>query len=333
MSYKLSILDKAPVPPGASADVALRNTIALARRADQLGYHRFWVAEHHGSSALASSAPEILVSHILAQTSRIRVGSGGVMLQHYSPYKVAEVFRVLESLAPGRVDLGIGKAPGGLPFATRALQAFHDPAKKPDFEAAFAELDGFLTGTLAPEHPLASAVVTPAPSATPARILLGGSPASAELAARHGWDFSYAGHFNGDPANIEATFRTYHDRTGRSPSLALYAFAASSRERAESLVGELRIYTAHLPGGQRVNLPSLEAVAEFTRQAGTTEYRVEEKRPHVIAGTPETVRAELDDLARRFGVTEFIVDNPVAAFAERLASIELLAGSVSSLAA
>ncbi|WP_237153933.1 LLM class flavin-dependent oxidoreductase [Oryzibacter oryziterrae] len=333
MTYKLSLLDKTPVEPDGNAAKALRNTIKLARRADQLGYHRFWVAEHHGSTQLASSAPEILVSHILAHTSRIRVGTGGVMLQHYSPYKVAETFKVLESLAPGRVDLGIGKAPGGLPASTRALQAHRDPASPPDFNTALAELDGFLTGNLPSDHPLAGAVATPDVPALPQRILLGGSPDSARLAAILGWDFSYAGHFNGDPANIEATFRTYEDLTGRLPSLALYAFAASNSEKAAALVGELRIFTAHLPTGQRVNLPTLEAVAEFARQGGYSDYRTEEKRPHVIAGTPEQVRGELDALASRFGVTEFIVDNPVAIFAERLASIELLAGAAATLAA
>lgn len=115
MSYSLSILDKSPIAEGASAHDALSFTIRLAKRAEALGYQRYWVAEHHGASELASSAPEILVSHLFAHTSRIRVGSGGVMLQHYSPYKVAESFRTLASLAPGRVDLGVGKAPGGLP--------------------------------------------------------------------------------------------------------------------------------------------------------------------------------------------------------------------------
>lgn len=333
MAIRLSILDKSPVPSGTLGAPAIANTVRLARRADELGYHRFWVAEHHNSPTLAGSAPEILVAHILAVTSRIRVGTGGVMLQHYSPYKVAEVFKVLESLAPSRVDLGIGKAPGGLPFATRALQAFHDPAEKPDFETALAELNGFLTGSLPEDHPLAGAAATPTTAGIPARILLGGSPGSAELAARHGWDFSYAGHFNGDPTNIEASIRAFADLTGRAPSLALYAFAAPSREKAEAAIGDLRIFTAHFPDGRRVNLPSREAAAEFARQGGISDYRLEEKRPQVIAGTPEHVRAELEALSRRYGVGEFVIDNPVADFAERLASIELLAGAVSTLAA
>src|SRR5258707_9287901 len=144
MAYSLSLIDKSPIADGATAAEALQFTITLAKRAEALGYRRFWVAEHHGAPGLASSAPEIVVSHVLAHTSRIRVGSGGVMLQHYSPFKVAEAFKVLASLAPGRVDLGIGKAPGGLPLTTRALQWFHDKGKKQDFAHQFAELDAFL---------------------------------------------------------------------------------------------------------------------------------------------------------------------------------------------
>ena len=130
MAYRLSLLDKSHIAPGVSGAEALAATVAAARRADELGYHRFWLAEHHGSATLASAAPEIMVAHILAQTRRIRVGSGGVLLQHYAPYKVAEAFSVLAALAPGRVDLGVGKSPGGLPSATRALQAELTPAAR-----------------------------------------------------------------------------------------------------------------------------------------------------------------------------------------------------------
>jgi len=163
---------------------ALAHTAKLARRADDLGYKRFWVAEHHASPFLASSAPEIVSAYLLAVTRRIRIGTGGVMLQHYSPFKVAESFRVLENLAPGRVDLGVGKAPGGLPYATQALQAFHDKATKPDFETALEQLDGFLRGPLPAPHPLSKAQPKPDIASLPGRILLGASPESAALAAR-----------------------------------------------------------------------------------------------------------------------------------------------------
>src|SRR5438067_10428650 len=148
VSLTLSILDQSPVHDSETATEAFQHSIALPQKAEAWGYHRFWVSEHHGSSRVMGSSPEVLVAHLLAKTTRIRVGSGGVMLQHYSPYKVAENFNLLASLAPGRVDLGIGKAPGGLPLSTRALQSAHDPAHKPDFAALAFELNGHLV-----DHP------------------------------------------------------------------------------------------------------------------------------------------------------------------------------------
>jgi luciferase family oxidoreductase group 1 len=334
MSYSLSILDKSPVGEGGNAEDALRFSIRLAQRAEALGYRRYWFAEHHGAPVLASSAPEIIVSHVLAQTSRIRVGSGGVMLQHYSPYKVAETFRLLAALAPGRVDLGVGKAPGGLPLSTRALQQFYDKAKKSAFPEQFAELDAFLThGSVPEDHPLAGAIAFPAPAELPDRILLGGSPDSAALAARHGWQFCYAGHFNGDEANIGRSIEAYRGLTGRTPLLALFAYAAPTREEARSRVGELRLVKVTLSTGQSVNLQSVEAAAEFARQAGVSDYTTVELRPHVAAGTADDVRAELDALHERFGIEEFVIDTPVQDHALRLASYEALAKATQAVRA
>jgi len=324
MSYALSILDKSPVAEGATPADALRQTIALAKRADELGYHRFWLAEHHGAKMLASSAPEIVASHILAHTSRIRVGAGGVMLQHYSPYKVAEVFETLAALAPGRVDLGVGKAPGGLPYSTRALQRLPDDL---DFEARLIELEAFLEGVLPDDHALAGLLATPVPPEPPQRILLGGGPSSAELAARRGWRFAYAGHFNGDPVTLAQSLETYRRIAGRPAMLAIHAFAAETQEKAERLIGPLRLYKIHLRDGRTVNLPTLDIAAEFARQAGLSDedYRAEEIRPLVVFGAADRVRRELDALAGRHGVDEFILDTPIADFEERLASIEFIA--------
>lgn len=333
MSYLLSLLDKSPIPQGSNATEALAKTVALARRAEHLGYHRYWIAEHHGTPSLASSAPEIVVSYLLANTSRIRIGSGGVMLQHYAPYKVAEVFNVLASLAPGRVDLGIGKAPGGLPFSTKALQAGRGAQDKRDFADQIAELNAFLTGEPPADKTLAGVTATPVPSAVPQRILLGASEESAALAVQHGWQFCFAAHLNGDLAKVESAFEVYEKATGRVPLLALYAFVAESAEIAERQIGELRVFKVHLATGQSVNLPSLEAAKEFARQAGVSEYRVEENRPSIVAGTPEHVRRELDRLHHRFGVREFVIDTPVVGYAERLTSIELLVGAYQSVAA
>ena len=327
LSYSLSLLDKSLIPEGLGATEAFAATIALAQRAEQLGFRRFWLAEHHGNRGYAGSAPEVLAAHVLARTSRIRVGTGGVMLQHYSPFKVAETFRVLSALAPGRVDLGIGKAPGGLPLTTRALQWLHDPTAPPDFEARLTELDGLLLDRLPADHALAGAFVSPASLAPPDRILLGGSPDSALLAARLGWDFVYAGHFNNDPANLAASVEAFGAASGRPPRLAVFAFVADTREEAQARVGSLRSFKVQLPNGQSVNLPNREGAAEYARQAGFSDYRTEERTPHVLAGTAAEVRGELDALSERHGIDEFVLDIPVAGFAHRLSAIEQLAGA------
>lgn len=333
MRYSLSLLDKSPIPDGASAAEALANTVALARRAEALGYARFWVAEHHGSAALAGSAPEILVATILAHTSQIRVGSGGVMLQHYSPFKVAEQFRVLSALAPGRVDLGVGKAPGGLPRSTRALQSRAAPAPPDDFAERLAELDAFIGPGIASDHELAGAEAKPDIAIGPERILLGGSPASAQLAARQGWQFCYAGHFNGDPENVARTVEAYRTLTGRPPMMAVFAIAAPTEERADALRRDITIYKVHLRGGRAVNLGTIEAAETFARESGVADYVIEQLHPHSIIGTQDQVRDELDQLAGRYGIEEIVVDIPAPAFADRLATVDLLATEQRRLAA
>lgn len=315
MTYFLSLLDKSPIPGGSNPERALADTVAYARHAEKLGYHRFWLAEHHGSAEVAGVAPEILAAWVLASTERIRVGSGGVMLQHYSPFKVAETFRLLAALAPDRVDLGIGRAPGGLPQTTQALQARLDKSAPPDFAALAEELDGHLNGELA----------RPLPRVAPRRVLLGGSPDSGALAARLGWDFVFAGHFNGDAALIEASLGAYRAGGGRAPALAVHAFAAASAASARDAVRETRIFRVTLSDGRALNLRSREQAESFARQAGDSGFTIRETQPHVIAGSGEDVRAALDALAARFDVNEFVLDNPVPDGAARRLSIELIA--------
>jgi luciferase family oxidoreductase group 1 len=330
MTYLLSLLDKSPIEPGSTATQALHATTVAAIRAEQLGFHRFWVAEHHGMANLASSAPEILIAHLLARTSKIRIGSGGVMLQHYSAYKVAETFNLLASLAPGRVDLGVGKAPGGFPLSTEALRAATDSARRASFETQLAELDAYLTGESDPERALA----TPLPPAPPERFLLGASVESARLAAEKGWRLVFAAHLNGDPSNLRRTFEAYRQATrGKVPPLALAAFAAESGDQARARIGELSIFKLFLPDGQSVNVGSIEQAAEFARQAGVSDYRVEEKKPSVLAGTAAEIRRQLDTLHTTYGVEEFILDTPPVSAAERLRSVELLGAERLSLAA
>jgi len=317
MAYRLSLLDKSLVQRGEQPSAALARTVALAKYAEQLGYHRFWLAEHHGFKTHASSAPEILIGYILAQTSRIRVGSGGVMLQHYSPYKVAETFNMLAGLAPGRVDLGVGKAPGGFPLSTKALQPY-EGGRPADFADQLRALDAYLGG--AP-----GVLAMPLPQVAPERYLLGASVASAVLAGERGWDFAFAGQFNGDSDLIERSFAAYRRYTDRPPLLAVVALAAPTQGEAEAQVASLHMFKMHLPQGQSVNLGSPDQAVEYARQAGISDYTVEEIRPSLLAGTPEFVHAELERMHVRYGVAEFIIDTPVAAEADRLASIRLLA--------
>lgn len=334
MTYQLSLLDKSPIREGETAAQALASTLALAKRAEELGYRRFWVAEHHNTTELASAAPEVLVAFILANTSRIRVGSGGVMLQHYSPFKVAEVFNVLSSLAPGRVDLGIGKTPGGLPLATAALQARYDQATRPDFPTQLAELDRYLTESLPGAENDSGLVATPRPPQAAARYLLGASPESARLAAAHGWDFVFAGHLNGDPENLRLSLETFRAESGgRSAILALSAFATVNAAQAAAQVSELRIFKVFLPNGQSVSLGRRDQAAEFARQAGFTDYRIEERKPSVLHGTADSIHEELARLANQYGIEEFILEPPPVPAAERLASVELLARKPRSAAA
>jgi luciferase family oxidoreductase group 1 len=326
MGYELSLLDKSPIFEGETANAALKRTVALARQAEQWGFHRFWVAEHHDTPGLASSSPEVLIAFLLANTSRIRIGSGGVMLQHYSPYKVAENFNVLVALGPDRVDLGVGKAPGGLPFSTRALQGLLLRQEKQDFAAQLAQLSAFLDDTLPATHPLAGVRATPRPAVSVQRFLLGASADSAVLATAQGWDFVFASHLNGDEAILQQTLDAYRDKaSGRRPLLAVGVVAAENDAEAERLAGNLQYFKIYVENGQSVTVGSVEQAEEYARQAGASNYQIEKKTPNVIRGSVRKVVGELDRLHDRYGIREFIIDTPINDAAKRLASIELLA--------
>lgn len=182
LNYKLSILDKCPRAEGISAEQSFKNALQIAQTAEALGFYRYWVAEHHSTALLSSPSPEILIAWLLAQTKSIRIGSGGVMLQHYSPYKVAENFNVLASLTHDRVDLGVGKAPGGFPVSTQALQLGLDQTQKGNFKAQLQALDHYLHAKLDRNQP-DQVAATPIPQQSAEKFLLGASIESARLAA------------------------------------------------------------------------------------------------------------------------------------------------------
>ncbi len=200
-SMRLSILDQSPVSEGSSGSQALQNTIDLARLADRLGYHRYWVAEHHGGPMLAGPSPEALIGPIAAATTRIRVGSGGVMLPHYSPFKVAETFSLLAGLFPGRIDLALGRAAGTDPLTSFALQRDRRQAAPDDFPQQLAELLGYLDDQMPPDHPFARLAKTrPGRPERPEPWLLGSSPQSALWAAELGLPYAFADFINASGA-------------------------------------------------------------------------------------------------------------------------------------
>src|SRR6476620_5539150 len=208
MRMRLSVLDQSPISQGSTGSEALHNTIDLARLADRLGYHRYWVAEHHGGAMLAGPSPEVLIGPVAAATERIRVGSGGVMLPHYSPLKVAENFSVLSGLFPGRIDLGLGRAAGTDPMTTFALQRDRNHAMPDDFPQQLAELLAYYEDRFPPDNPLARlARVLPGRPEQPEPWLLGSSPQSAIWAAELGLPYAFADFINPGGAEIAALYR------------------------------------------------------------------------------------------------------------------------------
>lgn len=323
MSYRISILDKSPLAPHDSATDALARTLHLAQQAEAWGYHRFWLAEHHNTAQLASPSPEVLIAWIAGQTSRIRIGSGGVMLQHYSPYKVAENFNLLSSLAPGRIDLGVGKAPGGLPLSTQALQQGFLQAAKGTFDEQLTQLDGWLSLNDPAEEDGIRA--TPLPAQRPDGFLLGASLQSARLAASLDWNFVFAAHLNGDKALLHDVLNDWRANSRRDVLVAVQAIVAQDAERADELAGQVEIWGVELENGQRVSVASEQQAHSFARQSGSALRSLTRREPSLLKGTAETVREGLQALHETYGIDEFIIDTPIAEGTERIASLRLLA--------
>jgi len=321
MSWRISILDKSPVAENETAADALARTLSLAQQAETLGYHRFWIAEHHNTPQLASPSPELLIAWILGQTKRIRVGSGGVMLQHYSPYKVAENFNLLAAIAPGRVDLGVGKAPGGLPLSTRALQLGLSQQEKGDFATQLAQLNGWIKPTSQEEAVRA----TPLPQVAAAGFLLGASAESARLAASLDWDFVFAAHLNGDPELLREVIGTWRAHSAREVIVAVQAIVAPTQTQADELAKSVEVWGVELANGQRVTVASEEQAYAFARQAGSEPLRIARRAQSLLAGTAESVLAQLEALHQQWGIDEFIIDTPVAEGTARVQSLRLLA--------
>jgi luciferase family oxidoreductase group 1 len=323
-----SVLDLAPVPTGGSPGDALRATIDLARRAEELGFTRFWVAEHHNMPGVASSAPPVLVGQIAAATSEIRVGSGGVMLPNHAPLVVAEQFGMLEALHPGRIDLGIGRAPG-TDQATAAALGHRGPE---DFPQQLTDLICFFTGGWPPGHPFAGVRAVPGQGNAPAIWLLGSSGYSAQVAGLLGLPFAFAHHFM--PANTLPALALYRERFRPSATLAqphamvaAGVICADTDERARWLAGPSALSFLQLRMGRPGTLPSPEEAAAY-RYTDLDRAMIAERRASQIIGSPDTVRRRLEDLLSQTKADELMITTMVFDPADRLRSLELVAKSV-----
>jgi luciferase family oxidoreductase group 1 len=321
----LGVLDQSPVPDGSSPPEALARTVELAQVCERLGFSRYWLAEHHNTTGLAGPAPEVMVATVAAATSSIRVGAGGVMLPHYSPLKVAEIFHVLEALHPGRIDLGIGRAPGADPLSAAALRV---PTAHEEFPHQVQDLIGFLEDRLDPRHPFARVRATPRTSGTPPVWLLGSSDYSAACAAVLGTAFSFAHFIN--PADGPSVVAEYRERFRPSPGLpqpranvGVSAICAETSEEAIRLASSIRLWRRRLQLGDPGPIPSVEEALEELGPRALE--RPDDPDRRVVIGAPDEVRTELVELADRYGVDELIVLTICHEHAARVRSYELLA--------
>jgi luciferase family oxidoreductase group 1 len=332
---RLSVLDQSPIAENSTGREALHNTLDLAVLTDGLGYHRYWVAEHHGGPMLASASPEALIGPIAAATQSIRVGSGGVMLPHYSPLKVAETFSILAALYPDRIDLGIGRAAGTDPLTTFALQRDRRQAAPDDFDQQLAELLAYFEDNLPEDHPFARLAGTlPGRPALPEVWLLGSSPQSAIWAGQLGLPYAFADFINPSGAEIARSYRErfapVRELSAARTAVAAWVLCAPTDEEADFLATSSRMSMTLLRRGQLIPVPPPEKAVEFLRREG--KLAPDGVRPNGqlpgrrgVIGSPEKVRAELETLAGEYGAEEVIVVTITHDHEARRRSYELLA--------
>ena len=305
----MNILDQCPIPEGSSAGDALRNTIELAKRADQLGYERYWLAEHHGTPGLACNSPEVMIGPVAQATSRIRVGSGGVMLPHYSPLKVAENFSMLSGLFPGRIDLGIGRAPGTSAQIAFALQRDRRQPSPDDFRQQLDELLGYL-------------------DKGPPVSLLGSSAQSGVWAGELGLPYVFADFINPGGAAIAAYYRDRFRPTDKlakpKVSVAVWALCADTDEEALRISSSARMMLLNLFRGRLIPVPSVEKAMAYLAQEGVPVASVPEGR-RIITGSPSHVRERIEEVAAEYSADEVFVVNIVHDPAARIRCYELIA--------
>jgi len=324
VALPLGILDQSPVVAGAQPRDAVAATLQLARDAERLGYARYWLAEHHAMRGLADPVPEVLLARLSAETTRIRIGSGGVLLPHQAALKVAEAFRMLEALAPGRIDLGIGRAPGGSRRVSDALES-RDVAR---FPAQVRDVCDFLDGTLPPEHPDAKLVAMPSGESAPEVWLLGSSDYSAALAAEMGLPFAFAHFISGDAAHVTRWYRRQFQPSPYAVEprllLAVSALAAPTERRAHELATVIDLWRLRILSGIDLPVPSLEEALAYP-YAAHEQVAASDARRRLVVGDPHQVRARIEELAGAHDADELMILTIAPDYAAREESYRLLA--------
>jgi len=326
---RLSVLDQSPVRSGSTPADAIHETLELAQICERLGYHRYWLAEHHSTPALAGSTPEVLIGQVATRTSRIRVGSGGVMLQHYSALKVAENFRMLETLFPGRIDLGIGRAPGTDGRTSRALKDGGGAPGLEQFPNQVADVVAFLRNELPDDHPHLGVRCMPAGPSMPEVWLLGSSDASAALAAHYGLGFSFAHFINADGgAEVARAYRQYFRPSAYlaepAASVAVFAICAETDAEATRLARSRDLAMLRLYTGRFGPYPSVDEAEAYPYTPWDMQI-VEHNRRRIVAGTPAVVKARLLQYAEAYQAEELVVVSITHDVKARVRSYELIA--------
>lgn len=328
MAFRVGVLDQSPVISGIAPAQAVRETVYLAQLAEELGYHRYWLAEHHSIAALADPCPEILLARIGAATSRMRIGTGGILLPYYSALKVAEWFRMLEALYPGRMDLGLGRAPGG-DMRTAQAVASGRVITGEEFPQQVIDLVGFLDGTLPDNHPFKRVMAMPAGEGSPELWILGSSDYGGMLAAHLGLPFAFA-HFISAHGG-EQVARAYRERFQRSARVAqahsavcAFVICAQTQAKAEELVKVIDLRRLHMAKGIDAPVPT-QSEADAYRYDSRERTYVESQRGRVIIGDPGAVRDQLLALKESFVADELLVLTITGDYQSRRDSYRLVA--------
>jgi len=318
---RLSVLDQSPIPEGSSPGDALRNSIDLAQLADHLGYHRYWLAEHHGTPGLACNSPEVIIGPVAAATQRIRIGSGGIMLPHYSPLKVAENFHMLASLYPHRIDLGIGRAPGTTSAIAQALRRDRRGPPQDDFPAQMEELFSYFENR--PTGPLRNLKFE-----APDIYLLGSSAQSAVWAAEWSLPYVFADFISPTGAPLAAFYRNNFIVSERCPkpyvAVCAWAICADTDDEAMRLSYSLRMSSINLARGRQFPVQPVEVAEAFLAKEGPPPAAIPEGR-RILTGSPATLKAKLTTLTEDYQADELFLVSIVHSHAARRRSYELLA--------